>query len=526
MKEKDIKKAYEKIELSDNEKNMIFNRIMDNRKKSINWKPYFGFGLVAIASLVMAVFLGNNDIIIKNKENDNINNAESTMGRNVSLENEYKKEIIIGARKFLEANKIDINNIEEGNQLVIKGEDIIDNNNYKSCTGNLIIKRYNDDFSYSTEVKCDGKDKDLSNGKEFIIYSGTLTDVFELKYGIAVASISNVKKPNFDVLDCDAKLIVMDNEGNIKFNKMIESKYTDEDSTVKVINVQQINNKYYIILEVANEIHFEASGSGSLRNHYYLMVLDENGKELKYNELFDKDGNVLTLDNYIGGDNQAVYYTGLVYYKNNQAFSNVVIKISDDYVETVVYQELDDKTEGISTHNVVKGYNEDGFYGYSYDKSYDSGTYYSAKKLFKINKKGQVVWDRKLDNNIYKVLVDNKIYALVHDGENSFIYIIGLDGQEDGNSLLKDFNNIDDLYLEGSNIIIKGSDKDGNYFFEVYNDKLKRQARINIDNTDIEDNFDYSFMQSVRLIDGKIVAGYTVNKDFTSNEEVLLVFNK
>ena len=223
-----------------------------------------------------------------NKTNDPSNPTNPVVNRNVSLENSYKKEIITGTKKYLEANKINIEDIKEGEELVIEGDKIVESEDYKTCKGNLVIRRYNDDFSYSTDVKCSGNDTDLSGSKEYIIYSGTLTDVFELKYGIAVASISNVKKPHYDVLDCDANLIVMSNDGTIKFNKTIESPYKDEDSTVKVINVKMLNNKYYLILEVANQIHFNADGSGSLKNHYYIMTLDENGKELSYQEILER----------------------------------------------------------------------------------------------------------------------------------------------------------------------------------------------------------------------------------------------
>ena len=519
MKERDLKKAYEDIKISDREKAKIYNNIMNNRKKSFSWTPIVGFGAIALASFGMFMLL--------NKTNDPSNPTNPIVKRNVSLENNYRKEIITGTKKYLQANKIDIEEIKEGEELVIKGEDIVDNEEYNVCKGNLVIKRYNDDFSYSTDVTCEGTDTDLSNKKEYVIYSGTLTDVFELKYGIAVASISNVKKPNLDVYDCDANLIVMSNDGTIKFNKKIESPYTDEDSTVTVVNVKQMNDKYYLVLEISNEIHFTPTGSGSLKRHYYSMILDENGKELSFQEMID-NSNELFVDRTIGGDAYSVYYTGMSFNKEANDSSNVIIKVTEEGIETIPYTAVEDSTrKGVSTHIVLNGYEDNGFYGYKYDKSYDDGSYYSAKTLFRMNTKAEIVWETKLDADILKVDVYmNRVYALVSNGSIYKIYKFGDDGQQQGSVDLEDFDYAGDFVLEGSRIIVKGTNKKDNDFFEIFDEKLEKIERVDIDNTDIKENFEYSFMQYAKLEDKKVIAGYTVNKTLSQCDEVLLVFNK
>jgi len=524
MKGREVKKAYEEIKISDSEKNKIFNNIMENRKKSFNWGPIFGFGAVALASFGMFMVLNKTN----NPSDPGTPGGAQIVNRNVSLENNYRKEIITGAKKYLEANKIDIDDISEGEELVIKGEEIVKNEDYGVCTGNLVIKRYNDDFSYSTDVTCEGEDTDLSNAKEYVIYSGTLTDVFELKYGIAVASISNVKKPNLDVLDCDANLIVMDNNGNIKFNKTIESPYTDEDSTVKVINVKMINDKYYLILEVANEIHFEPTGAGHLRNHYYIMTLDEDGKELSYQEMLDH-GNSIYVDNIIGGHAYKIYCTGYVLDKETYDTTNVIIEIADDHIETIPYKITEESgKKDVARNTVITDFESDYFYGYKYDKSYAGTNYYSAKTLFRMNMNGEVVWETNLkDFNINKVKVDSDIvYVLANNGSVSKIFTHGTDGQKRGEINLSDFYHVEDFVIEGRSIIVKGSDKKGNVFFGIYNEQLELVEKINIDNTDIENNFEYSFMQYAKLEDKKVIAGYTVNKTLAQSDEVLLVFNK
>ena len=536
MRDKDVIKAYEKIKISDYEKNKIFNNIMDKRKKSFSWFPIIGFGAIALAVFGMYIFLNNdnsstignqdNKKILEKKKKTNEQVVKTLLNRNVSLENNYRKEIIVSSKKYLKANKIDIEELKEGEELVIKGEEIVSNDNYNSCKGNLIIKRYDDDFSYSTDVVCEGTDQDLSNKKEYVIYGGTLTDVFEIKYGIAVASISNVKKQNYDVLDCDANLIIMNNDGNIRFNKKIESVYTNEDSTVKVVSVNQINNKFYIVLQVANQIHFEPSGAGSLRNHYFLMVLDEKGEELSYKEMLDGNSS-LFIDDFIGGDAMYVYFIGSA--MNNTTYENkrVIIKIGEDSIDTIPYKAIEesDKKE-VARHVVITSYESGYFYGYKYDKSYGSGTYYSAKTIFKMNDKAEEVWETNIDGNINKIVVSDKVYALARSGDNARIYAIRLDGQHFGSNNINDFYNISNFYIEGSRIIFKGTDNKENHFFEIFDDKLNKADRIDIDNTDIKDSFEYSFMQYAKLEDGKVIAGYTVNKKIEESDEVLIVFNK
>lgn len=527
---KDVKKAYEDIKISEIEKNKIFNNIMEKRKKGFGWGPILGFGAVALASLGL--------FILFNKTNTpnipNIPNNPNTPGgsilakRNVGLENNYRKEIIVKTKKYLEANNIDIEDIKEGEELLVEADKIVDNEEYKGCKGNLVIKRYNDDFSYTTDVICNGEDTDLSDSKEYIIYSGTLTDVFELKYGIAVASISNVKKPYLDVLDCNANLIVMDNNGNIKFNKTIESPYEDEDSTVKVINVKMLNNKYYLILEIANEIHFEATGAGSLRNHYYIMTLDENGKELSFQEMLDRDNSIF-VDSFVGGDAYKIYATGSLYDKVNNKTDNVIIEIADDHIETIPYQVLENgERKGVARHSVIEGYEIDAFFGYKYDKSYDESKYYAANILFKMNMESKIVWEANLeDYNIIKIKVAvNKVYVLANNGSVYKLFIYGVDGQKQKEKTLEDIYHVTDFYIEGTHTIIKGEDKSRNQFFEILDKDLNKEEKINIDNSDIEEEFEYSFMQYAKLEDKKVIAGYTVNKNFVENDEVLLVFNK
>ena len=107
MKKNDLKSMYDNIKIDNIEKSKIYNNIMNNRKKRFNFMPIFGVGTLALASIFAFMFLG----------------IPSNNGRNIALENSYKKEIIVNARQYLEANNIDLDSV--GSELVIDSKDIV-----------------------------------------------------------------------------------------------------------------------------------------------------------------------------------------------------------------------------------------------------------------------------------------------------------------------------------------------------------------------------------------------------------------
>ena len=286
MKERDIKDAYDNVEISQSEKNKIYNNILENRKKRFNWVPIIGFGALAAASFGLFMTFGVNKPNEElNADNNKENDKTIVANRNIKLENSYKKEIIVGAKSYLEANKIDLEKLEDGKEIVIETNKIVNKDDYKVCTGNLVIKRYNDDFSYSTDIKCDGEDKEVEGAKEFIIYSGIIDNVFEVDDYIAISAINNyiekeVKLDNLthnEIVDNDINLTIVDKEGKIVFNKLIESVFENENSKVNVIGVNKINDNYYVTLNMTNELTFYESGSiKSERNHNYILILDKD----------------------------------------------------------------------------------------------------------------------------------------------------------------------------------------------------------------------------------------------------------
>lgn len=217
------------------------------------------------------------------------------------------------------------------------------------------------------------------------------------------------------------------------------------------------------------------------------------------------------------------------YRKRTSAKEKTVTKVTEDGIETIPYTITEESgKKDVARNTVISGYEENSFYGYKYDKSYAGSNYYSAKTLFKMNDKAEIVWETKLENfNINKVEVANeKIYVLGHNGSIARLFVFGRDGQKKGETDLGDFYNVSSYYVEGTRVIVKGSDKKGNEFFEIFDEQLEKIEKVEIDNSDIKENFEYSFMQYAKIEDGKVIAGYTVNKNLSLSDEVLLVFNK
>ena len=520
---KDIKKAYDEIKISDREKNKIFNNIMENRKKSFSWMPILGFSALALASFGMFFLLGStkNDPTIPG---GNTPGGQQLKGRDIQLENTYRKEIIVNAQKYLQSNEIDLDEIQDGEELVIEGEKIVDNEEFQGCKGDLVIKRYNEDFSYSTSVTCDGEDQNTDKERKYVVYNGTLTNVFEVNDYVIVASRVNEKKVGYQVVNCDANFTVLDKEGNIVLNKLIKSVYVNEDSSVEIKNVNMFGDEYFLILELDNEMNFKPSGSGSLKSHYYLMVLNKEGEELSYKELL-VNGDPVYINEYIGSDNGSVYYTGYTLDKTYDA-SFGIFKIKENNIDIIPYEISKDGSRKNTAINIVlTGVKDGNYYGYSYEKSFSGENYYSANKLFRLDENAKQVWEAEVDGNIRNVVVDDYVYVLAGNNGIDKIYTFTLDGEKLGESELGDFEFVESFYLDGEDIIIKGMSNE-EYFFEIYNGKLEMEEKIIVDNSDLTDKYEWHFMKYWKLNNHKVTAGYIVEESIETSNSVLLVFNK
>lgn len=540
MKDKNIKDAYENIEISEREKNKIYNNIMENRKKKFSWLPIVGFGAVALASVGVFMFMGTgkmDSLLGKNKKDNGSSNDNNVVevSRNIKLENSLKKEVIIGAKEYLVANKIDLDKLEDGKELVIETDKIVKKDDYKACSGKLIIKRYNDDFSYSTDVTCEGDDKEITGSEEFIVYSGIIDNVFEVNDYIAVSSINNYSKSTSlsggEIIDNDINLTLVDKQGKIIFNKLIESVFKNENSTIEVKGINKINDKYYVVLDMYNNIQLYDSGSiKSKMNHYYVLILDNDGKEVALKELTDENGVGLLADTYVGSDNDVAYYTGFNYTDNQY----VIISVSKDKVELTKYIPAIDLPElSRQKQYRITDYYNGKFYGYSEIKSYSGPSYRVSNIIFAMDKKGEVVFEKEInEGDIYKVIVKNDlIYVFSNQSRvNHSVSTYDLEGNLKNSIDIKQLTELENYNIDSyvdDNLVLRVADAyKKNARYVVLDSELKKVNEYAIDSTNVDKNFEWSNLVFSRLNGDKINSIYTVNKDINGSNSILLVFNK
>ena len=527
---RDIKKAYEDIKISEKEKNKIFNNIMENRKKGFSWAPIIGFGAVALASLGIFMVVGRNT-----------NDPTNTFNRNISLENNYKKEIITNAKHYLEANNVDLEELEDGEEIKIEGNKIVDKEEYKMCSGNLVIKRYKDDYSYTPDIQCEGTDNSSEGEKQYVIYSGILDHVFEVDDYIAISSLYNYSKKEITVLDVntnkyepwqvvkdnDINLTMVDKNGNVLFNTVIESVFKDEDSKIEVKSINKIDNNYYVALEVRNEINIGPHGGGSERLHYYMLILDEEGKQISYEELLDYFGNRIAISEYLGGEDGVAYYTG---YVNN----HVIVKISKDNVETIEYKVSEEEENGIAKGYRVEYYADGYFYGTVSEKSYEVGEYFRENKLFKLDMEGNIVWEKTYDledeANLFDVTVKNDtIYARALSEKKAYLMTFDLEGEVKNNVCLTDLTDLTfyghEYYVDGKNINVRIEGTEETHYL-LLDENLKLVEEITLDQSEINANFMWSYVAYSRYNGKNVDVIYAVNQSINTSESILLVFNK
>ncbi len=516
MKREDLKNEFDNIEISEMEKLKIYNNIMNNRKKKRKWLvPMLSVGAVATASLVA--------FMIMNPLGDV--SPKGSVGT-MALENEYKKEVIVNVKKYLNANEIKVEELEDGEEKKIDSKEIINDDKYAVCKGNVIIKKYNGDLTYSTDITCG--DYDRTDAMEFRIFDGLVRNVFEVGEELAITSKINISE---DGNNADNNVMLFDESSEIKWTYTISS-MTDIVSAIDVIGINRIDNKYYILYKESEYLGKTETGSYAYIEHDGMMILDESGKLI--DQYYFED---YKISDFIGATKDTAYYTASIYVKETTSYSYVIVKATEKGYDVIEYEAWSEDEElGRTTNHEITTYSNGYFYGF--DRTKDDEDYYSAKTVFKMNEKGEFVWqkDVNLDKetkegyDIISLYVNNdRIYVSY---ENEMLLVYDLDFNLINNVALPEMASstpvFTNLRFENKNLVLEfqDSEKTTNYSFITTDENLKVIDKKEINEENIDANFAWSSLIYKRLKNNNINMVYAVDKDLNSENSILMVFYK
>lgn len=512
MKKEDLNQAYENIKIDQYEKNKIFNNIMTKKKKKNTW--IFSFGTVLFASLLIIM-------LYYPKINNPVNNSVD-----VALENNYRKEIIVSSKQFLQANKIDITKLKDGENLEIDSKDIISKDEYKTCSGKLIIKKYNDDYSYTTDVSCGNT---VGKEIEFKIFAGNLIDVVEVENNIATITRINKKLYEDGTLkDSDIAITIFNDSGDILWNTKIESVY-QEDSNVKLYGISKIKDYYIVLVNMEKMINNKTA-----QYHTHKLVINNEGNIISNEEIM-VNGNTVYADRYITANDEASIYQ----IASEGQF--LILKLNkDDYkiIELPFINEFNDETSLITNSNVYL-YNDNYFYGNIYLKGFNGSEYYKCQTVFKLDEFGNVVWQKDITLNIEK---EEDYYITKMFNLNDLLYIIYQ--SDNGDRLLleydEEFNllnkiNINDLIdevlffnnlrFENEEFIFEMTKNEEHYFIKT-DKNFKVLKEINVENNLISEKYDWNHSYYSRLKQEEVNMIYSVGNNIVDSDSILLAFYK
>lgn len=237
--------------------------------------------------IVVIVAVGTISGVILLKDTPSEPDKKISSPEDIKLSGEFKKEIIINSKNYLKSNNVKLEDLKDGEELKIDSKKIVTNEEYNKCSGNLVIKRYNDSYTYSPEITCGEQPGDQKI--EYHIFDGFIKDITYYGDNTLVESYGNWSLLNDFEPIYDDTLMYFDASGNVLWSYQIKRQMDNGKSQIKGMKV--FDDKFFIVVEYTNDIVVEehnADGSGqtSARNSYELLVLDKNGKNItkKYKE--------------------------------------------------------------------------------------------------------------------------------------------------------------------------------------------------------------------------------------------------
>lgn len=326
--------------------------------------------------------------------------------------------------------------------------------------------------------------------KEGILLSNTMTDYIDNEFLIYSGPYSDT--PFISAVDI---------KGNLKWINKIKSSGYD---TLKIINVQKLDNSYYIF----------AVGTSKNSNNNIVIKINSNGKEEKREIISKNDKNrlsaVVKIDSGFAitteGDNGLIIYTlskELKQLKNTYNLKNEennIFNAGIPYVKSIVY-----KDKAVSMVVQYNGNENEKMYIVNYNMDSNSSTTVPFNELMKLaNPYTNKIYDYKTNFlvgygkiaymfNQNGEMIKNYDYSNLKLKEDSYTNVFG--------ELVENKINIQSIKMYNDNILVT-STTNSDYIYDVFDEYLNLKVRytLKIEEYETPENV----LLNVFCIDGKL----------------------
>lgn len=493
MKKDEYKKSIDNIKIDPIEKAKIYENIQNglkNKKTKMAWIPFASIGLVSAFAIAL-IFT-------------NTNNTNKLKGNNIALQNSYNKEIVTLAPKYMSTNNIDV---EEGKIVKINASDIVYDDKYSTCSGNLIVENNNGVYTYKTDVKCTGNSKE-SISKNYQLISSTVNYEFIVDDGVIVTSEINRKQSEleqFVLLKNDLHFVKYDLNGEIEWEFDFTTHERDE-SLIEVNSIEKIGDSYLVEYSELSNCNISEDGSSSYDIDFFIREITIDGKEKDIISSFEHGDYV----NFINKDESNLYYR----YLHNNLEKIYKVSIENEYLKTEV---IDYNEDFAKKRFFVDFVREDNVYGHC-----------GINTVFKYTLKSNELKEYNLSEKLYKSNISNV------SATDKYVYIEFKPSNYNEESKIVKLNNnlefvkelnYDDYYVE-----INFTDET-NVTIALHGENEDKLITLSEDDEEIDSyKIDtsglngYGYRRNIKKIAANIIQVYTIDTD--DNSQLLLVFDK
>ena len=546
MKKNKIKEEFSKIQISEQEKNKIFNNIINHKNKKFNWLAFFGYTFVTAAafSIVSFIYFKNNNEELQNKNTTKTEERQKDNSKKTDRENKqndkedetititnpyatllsnYRRNVIVNAPTYLSSNKVDLEQMKQNEEIKIDTKKIVLEEEYNACEGALIIKKESDGYIYSTDAKCHNYGETTVDYK---IYDGIANQVMEVDDNIAIITYDlKVMTEKQNLKSSAAAITIFDNNGNIVWRNLITPEmFPYEDSTQEIKSIVKQNGNYIIMDSNKHDFIEYSDGSSSVKVSTYLFSFSAKNPDIQnyiinISERFPS----LSIDKYIGQDDGIIYYRG--FYHTGNIDGECVVKIQD---KKVLFIKTPNTSDGRKIE--IQKYSDGYIYAIGATKKDD----YKADYFYKIDLEGNIVLKKDLsmyDTNNYTIsgfdVSNGNVYFRYYSKKDVRIFAFD-----------KDFNYIKDIFikdLKPNSYLIKLSaydkrvlvelESNGEYYYYIFDSKLNIVREIKNDLTDIV-SFDRERIFYRNLKNDQITIVYNLYGNIGSNDKMLFILYK